>query len=98
MISEELSIEIEALRFTYAEAVTLLQEEPMTVRVATSPYTGRLAIYIAPYLQILQARRTLTRCFCFQAMTAPGSMSLLTSSSQPMKGTQSAHHTSASVR
>ncbi len=40
MSSEELSIELEALRFTYAEALTLIQEEPMTVKVATSPYTG----------------------------------------------------------
>ena len=43
MRSEELNVELEALRFTYAEALTLLQEEPLAVRVATSPYTGRLA-------------------------------------------------------
>ena len=43
-MSEDLSVELEALRFTYPEALTLLQEEPLTVRVASSPYTGRMTV------------------------------------------------------
>jgi len=40
MEAEELDIELEALCFTYAEALTVLHEDPLTVKLAAAPYTG----------------------------------------------------------
>ena len=80
MSSEDLSVELEALRFTYAEALMLLQEEPMTVKVATAPYTGRLAVYISFLCGSLTKDMLKRLTFCVQAMTAQGNTSLLTSS------------------
>ena len=37
---EEATIELEALRFTYAEALTVLHEDPLRVKLAAAPYTG----------------------------------------------------------
>ncbi len=98
MTSEDLSVELEALRFTYAEALTLLQEEPMTVKVASAPYTGGLAVYISS-LYGFCTQGLLTRLvLCVQVTTVQSSLLLLTSSSQRVRATQSAHQTSACAK
>ena len=40
MEEEETVIELEALRFTYADDLTVLQEHPLSVKIAIAPYTG----------------------------------------------------------
>ena len=40
MDAEDIELELEALQFTYAEAVTVLREYPLSVKVAIAPHTG----------------------------------------------------------
>ena len=40
MDAEDIELELEALQFTYAEAVTVLREHPLSVKVAIAPHTG----------------------------------------------------------
>ena len=40
MDAEDIELELEALQFTYAEAVTVLGEQPLSVKVAIAPHTG----------------------------------------------------------
>ncbi len=40
MEEDETLIELEALRFTYADDLTVLQEHPLSVKIAIAPYTG----------------------------------------------------------
>ena len=40
MDAEDIELELEALQFTYAEAVTIHKELPLSVKVAIAPHTG----------------------------------------------------------
>ena len=40
MDAEDIELELEALQFTYAEAVTILREHPLSVKIAVAPHTG----------------------------------------------------------
>ena len=40
MNAADMELELEALQFTYAEAVIILREHPLSVKVAIAPHTG----------------------------------------------------------
>ena len=40
MDAEDIELELEALQFTYAEAVTIFREHPLSVKIAIAPHTG----------------------------------------------------------
>ena len=37
---EDIGLELEALQYTYAEAVTVLREKPLSIKIAIAPHTG----------------------------------------------------------
>ena len=43
MLAEQVSAELEALQYTYEEAIVILKESPLHICVGIAPHTGDLA-------------------------------------------------------
>jgi hypothetical protein len=48
MEKDETSVEMEALRFTYADDLTVLSDYPLSIKIAISPHTGFRKLFHVP--------------------------------------------------